>query len=278
MEFPLVTTHWLAEHLHLENLVILDASMGKVVGKQPIVYDQPIFIPKSQRLDLETTFCDLASDQIHAFPTVQQFTSAAQSLGINADSLVVIYDNQGVYSSPRVWWIFQAMGFGNAFVLDGGLPQWLAENRDTVSTVAPETKHFGNIEGEALPGRICDSQYILERLDREQITVLDVRAQDRFLGRAPEPRAGVRSGHIPGALNLPFTEVLDGHGLKSPAQLTQIFDRLLVNQPNQLIFSCGSGITACVVLLAAVIAGYQNTVLYDGSWSDWGSQPSLPIE
>ncbi|UXI03042.1 sulfurtransferase [Photobacterium sp. TY1-4] len=278
MEFPLVTTHWLAEHLYLENLVILDASMGKVVGKQPIVYDQPIYIPKSQRLDLETTFCDLASDQIHAFPTVQQFTSAAQALGINADSLVVIYDNQGVYSSPRAWCIFQAMGFGNVFVLDGGLPQWLAESRDTVSTLAPETKHFGNIEGEALPGRICDSPYILERLDRDQITVLDARSQDRFLGQVPEPRAGVRSGHIPGALNLPFTEVLDGHGLKSPAQLTQIFDRLLVSHPNQLIFSCGSGITACIVLLAAVIAGYKDIVLYDGSWSDWGSHPSLPIE
>ena len=129
MNSPLVTTDWLETNLNLEQLILVDVSMSKVVGKKAIEYEMLLYIPNSRRLDLESSLCDLNSSQTHAFPTEEQFTAVAQRLGINSESIVVFYDNQGIYSAPRAWWIFQVMGFKNVFVLDGGLPQWLLENR-----------------------------------------------------------------------------------------------------------------------------------------------------
>src|SRR5680860_345856 len=131
MNFPLVTTDWLAENLTRKNLVLLDASMAKVIGREPIVYDEPVFIPGARKFDLEADFCDLDSPMVHAFPTEEQFTREAQKLGINADSIVIIYDNQGVYSSPRAWWMFQSMGHENTFVWTAAYPNgwWSKERR-----------------------------------------------------------------------------------------------------------------------------------------------------
>lgn len=277
MTSPLVTTDWLQENLDNENLVLVDASMENVVGKEPIVYGQPTFIPNSQHIDLEGTLCNLESPQVHAFPTEQQFTSEARRLGLNADSLVVIYDNQGIYSAPRAWWIFRSMGVENVFVLDGGLPQWLAEGREAVSTLVDSTVP-GDFCGQYQPGLVCDSGYVLHHLDNDQVTVVDARSQARFLGQAPEPRPGVRGGHVPNSRNLPFMEVLDNHCFKNSAQLAAIFSEMQGSPDQQMVFSCGSGITACIILMAAVIAGYSNISLYDGSWADWGSDASLPIE
>lgn len=277
MKFPLVTTHWLDANLYNTQLVLIDVSMSKVVGKTAIEYKEPLFIPGSEHLDVETSLCDVGSAQVHAFPTEQQFTFTAQQLGINSDSTVVLYDNQGIYSAPRVWWIFKAMGCQNVFVLDGGLPQWLLEKRAVVSAPSNKILPLGNIIGKLQSGFVCNANYIIENITSELITVLDARAKERFFGLAPEPRAGVRSGHIPGSINLPFSQVLNGHSFKSTEQLSALFSSLLAGKKSQLIFSCGSGITACIILLAAVIAGYQNLVLYDGSWSDWGSDLSLPV-
>lgn len=278
MKFPLVTTYWLDANLDNKQLVLIDVSINKVVGKTAIEYKESLYIPGSKYLDMETSLCDANSTQIHAFPTDQQFTSAAQQLGINSDSIVVLYDNQGIYSAPRVWWIFKAMGFENAFVLDGGLPQWLLERRAVVSTLSSDVFTQGNIKGVLQSGLVCEANYIIGRIASGLITVFDARAKERFLGSVPEPRAGVRSGHIPGAINLPFLQVLNGHRFKSAEQLSAMFSALLAGKDGQLVFSCGSGITACIILLAADIAGYQNLVLYDGSWSDWGSDLSLPVE
>ncbi len=278
MQSPLVTTRWLDANLNLENLVLVDVSMSKVVGKTPIEYDAPVYLPNSKRLDLEGTLCNLASPQVHAFPTESQFTRAARAIGINRDSMVVLYDNQGIYAAPRAWWIFQAMGFGNAFVLDGGLPKWLSEGRRVAPTLSGADAAPGNVHGQFQPQLVCDASYLSDHLHGGSITVLDARSRERFLGLAPEPRAGVRSGHIPGSLNLPFTEVLDGHCYKSPEQLAAVFAGILDDRNTRLVFSCGSGITACITLLAAIIAGYNDTVLYDGSWSDWGSDMALPVE
>jgi len=279
---PLVTTAWLENNLHNKQLILLDASMNKVVGKKPIEYDQPTYIPKSKRFDLEKVFCNLASSQANAFPTQQQFSQAAQKLGINTDSIVVLYDNQGLYSSPRAWWIFQTMGFNNAVVLDGGLPQWLLENRTTVVDLLNESSEQGNISGVYQEKLVCDSSYILDNMTRDNLAIIDARSATRFSGTDDEPRAGVRSGHIPSSLNLPFAEILTGHCFKSSAQLAAVFSNLLANQEHEknseIVFTCGSGITACIIMLAAKIAGYQNTTLYDGSWSDWGSNDALPIE
>jgi len=277
MNFPLVTTDWLANNSARKDLVLLDASMAKVVGRAPIVYDQPVFIPGSRKLDLEKNFSDLNSTMIHAFPTDEQFTGEARKLGMNADSIVIIYDNQGVYSSPRAWWMFQSMGHENTFVLDGGLPKWLAEKRETSSSLAKELTEPGNISGVLHAGTVCDSDYLLKALDEGQATAVDARSSERFHGTAPEPRAGVRSGHIPGSCNLPVLHGLDGHIFKSAEQLKEIFARTLPAESEKTVFFCGSGITACIILMAAVIAGYKNNVLYDGSWADWGSDLSLPV-
>ncbi len=278
MNSPIVTTTWLENNLENKQVIILDASMGKVVGKKPIEYSKPVFIPKSQRFDLENTFCNLASSQNNTFPTQKHFTQQVQKLGINADSIIVLYDNQGIYSSPRAWWIFKAMGFKNAVVLDGGLPQWLLEKRTTVSALSNESKIQGNISAVYLTELVCDANYVFENMTNDKLAIIDARSAARFSGAAAEPRTDVRSGHIPNSINLPFAEILDNHCLKSPQQLTDIFSNFLPSKSNKVIFTCGSGITACIIMLAAHIAGYQHTILYDGSWSDWGSDDTLPID
>lgn len=278
IKHPIVTTTWLEKNLNDKQLIILDTSMAKVVGKEPIKYDQPIFIPNSKRFDLENVFCNLASCQNNAFPTQEQFTQAAQKLGINIDSTIVLYDNQGIYSSPRAWWIFQAMGFNNAVVLDGGLPQWLLENRPTVSGLSNTLLEQSNMSGAYQSNLVCDSSYLVENMANEKLAIIDARSSARFSGEAAEPRVGMRSGHIPNSLNLPFAEILENHRFKNSQQLTDIFSNLVPNKNTEIIFTCGSGITACIIMLAARMAGYQHTVLYDGSWSDWGSDESLPIE
>ena len=281
MASPLVTTDWLLENLDNERLVLIDASMATVIGKEPIVYDQPVWIPGSYRIDLEGTLCDTGSSQLHAFPTGEQFTQEVRRLGITPDSLVVLYDNQGIYSAPRAWWILRSMGLEQVFVLDGGLPLWLAEERETVSAPVQGAASAGNLTGRLDRERVRDSAFVLQHLDDEQVAVIDARSRARFLAQAPEPRPGVRGGHIPNSLNLPFTEVLDGYRFKPASELEAMFRQLAPNlQPGngqQLVFSCGSGVTACIILLAAELAGYDQLSLYDGSWADWGSDESLPV-
>ncbi len=277
MKLPLVSTAWLEANLHKNNVVVLDASMSKVIGREAIVYEREVLIPKSKKLDLEKAFCDLSSPQTHTFPTQKQFTVEAQKLGINSDSTVIIYDNQGIYSAPRAWWIFQSMGLRSTYVLDGGLPKWLCEKRQTTDTLVEENTALGNIQGDYHPAMVCDSRYLFNKLGAEQIAIVDARSLERFKGLAPEPRPGVRSGHIPRSLNLPFSDVLNQHSFKDVEQLQLLFSQLTDVEGRQLVFTCGSGITACIILLASVIAGHENSVLYDGSWSDWGSDQSLPV-
>lgn len=281
MPSPLVTTEWLQENLDNERLVLIDASMATVIGKEPIVYDQPVWIPGSYQIDLEGTLCNTESSQLHAFPTEEQFTQEIRRLGITPDSQVVLYDNQGIYSAPRAWWILRSMGLEQVFVLDGGLPQWLAEGRETVSAPVQDAASAGNMAGRLDSERVRDSAYVFQHLEDEEVTVIDARSRARFLAQAPEPRPGVRGGHIPNSLNLPFTEVLDGYRFKPASELAETFKNLAPTlQPGdgqQLVFSCGSGITACIILLAAELAGHDRLSLYDGSWADWGSDESLPV-
>lgn len=273
---PLVTTAWLAEHIDDDNLVIVDAYMANVVGKEPLVYDVFSCLPRARKLDIEADFCDHSSSQSHALPTEQQFTQAVQALGINSDSVVVLYDNQGIYSAPRAWWTCKVMGFKDVYVLNGGLPQWIKEERETVSEYTTAVTQ-GNAIAKEVKGLACDSDEVLSVINGD-VAILDARAEMRFLGKVPEPREGVRSGHIPSSKNLPFSILLDSYTYHDEETLRTIFSERVPSVDTKSYFSCGSGITACILMLAAVSIGYKDVVLYDGSWADWGTHHTLPIE
>lgn len=284
MEYPLVSTQWLEAHLTDPYLVLLDASMEIVIGKEPLIYDEPICIPRSRRFDVEEQFCDKTSTQVHALPTFAQFIQGIAQLGIEPDSVVVIYDNQGIYSSPRAWWTFKVMGFNRVYVLDGGLPQWIEEDRIISSRYQAEGVDYGPTDVDTLadvlqyhPERVMDAEAVLKRIEDPDTAIIDARGAPRFLGQVSEPRPGVRSGHIPRSVNLPFAQVLDGNKIKTVSELQSIYQGLAAGKSAR-IFSCGSGITACILILASVAAGHTNPILYDGSWADWGSRTDLPIE
>ncbi|MGL4711480.1 MAG: sulfurtransferase, partial [Shewanella sp.] len=196
----------------------------------------------------------------------------------------VIYDNQGIYSSPRAWWIFMVMGFERVYVLDGGLPQWMEEDRITSSRYQAEGVDYGPTDIDTLadalqyhPERVMDAQGVLSNIENADTSIIDARGAPRFLGQVSEPRPGMRSGHIPCSVNLPFARVLNGHKIKTVSEIQVIYQGLAADKSTR-IFSCGSGITACILILASVAAGHKNPILYDGSWADWGSRTDLPIE
>ncbi|GAB7220007.1 sulfurtransferase [Vibrio comitans] len=276
MSSVLVDCAWLNEHLGDKELVLLDAFMLKVVGKDPIEYSEFATIPGALPFDIENDFCNNESTQLHALPTPEQFTKQVQKLGISKQSTVVIFDNQGIYSAPRAWWTFKVMGFDNVKVLDGGLPAWIEKGYATHSAYAPATDS-GDFVASYQPSKVVDYQALLAELNNPQQLVVDARGSARFNAEVAEPRPGVRAGRIPNSVNLPFASLMDGNGLKSKQVLSKLFSNIGSEDSERLVFSCGSGITACILILAAHEIGLSNTILYDGSWAEWGSNEALPL-
>lgn len=273
---PLVQVQWLAQNLKNKNVVVLDATLPKAVvadGNGGVSNQR---IPGARFFDIKNTF----SITTAAFPNTRidgaSFNEKARLLGINKDSVIIVYDDHGIYSSARAWWMFKAMGHNQVVVLDGGLKSWLEAGHNTEEKTEIRLEK-GNFEGIYKKEYFKDSQDVLAILDDESEVVVDARASDRFEGLVEEPRKGLRSGHIPNATNLPYTDLLkNGKMLELREIQNRIKDKL--TKDKNITFSCGSGITACVLALGAELAGFKNLSVYDGSWTEWGSIDTLPIE
>ncbi|WP_448211749.1 sulfurtransferase [Colwellia sp. MEBiC06753] len=280
---PLISAQQLFQHLEQENptqerLMILDASMPPIGSMKAPEFGWPdTVIGNARRMDIEAVFSDNDAQYPHTMLSPDAFEHACQLLGINNDHHIVVYDNLGMFSSARTWWMLKAMGHQNVSVLDGGLPYWLQSNLPTQQANIETPPRQGDFVSRFQTRFFCDADSVAHALNSQSKLVLDARAANRFYGEVPEPRAGVRSGHMPGAMNLPYADLFE-HGLmKTSGQLQKIFQKLNVNnQP--LVMSCGSGITACILALAATIAEQQEISVYDGSWSEWGSDLRFAVE
>ncbi len=273
---PLVSVDWLSEHLGDPDLVILDATIPKIgeVGPHPLAEQR---VPGARFFDLNGVFSDKNTDLPHNLPSPEVFTAASRCLGINSKSKIVVYDHHGIYVSPRVWWMFRAMGHGRVSVLDGGLPKWISAGFDT-DTKRPSVEQDGDFEARLNSELVCDAAWVLANLANPSAKLVDARSRGRFCGVEPEPRQGLHGGHIPGSLNLPFDLVLrDGQFLPIDELAKVIHELDLGDGP--LAFTCGSGVTACIILLACELILPNPKRVFDGSWAEWGHpEKQFPIE
>ncbi len=260
---PLVSVKWLNKNGDASNLIVLDATIIKVID------DSSIRIPKSRFFDIKGKFSDVSAPFPSTLPSTEQFQDEAQNLGINTNSCIVVYDDKGIYSSARVWWLFKTFGFKNVAVLDGGLPEWKLKGFK-VETYTNEVFTEGNFQADFHPSLMTDFEGVNQFSKDSETLIIDARSQDRFQCKVDEPRVGLRRGIIPNSKNLPFTNLFNGNTLKPIAELSEIFNNL-VEDKSQLVVSCGSGITACVLALGATLCNYNNLIVYDGSWTEYGT-------
>ncbi len=262
----IVSAQWLKDNFNHPKLIILDASINKVTSNAS--NNNQSQIPNSRFFDIKNNFSNTTAKFPNTIPSEIQFEQSAQQLGINKDSYIVVYDALGIYSSPRAWWLFKTFGHDNVAVLDGGLPEWTAKGFKTVHKTEKEILK-GNFIAKYNPSHVIYYENLEAISNNENFKIIDARSSDRFTCKVAEPRAGLPSGTIPNSVNLPHDTILEQHKLKPIEALQPLFQDLA--NPNQhLVFSCGSGITASVLSLAATILGYKNSV-YDGSWTEYAT-------
>jgi thiosulfate/3-mercaptopyruvate sulfurtransferase len=276
MTSPLVSTDWLAERLDDPRVAILDASWHMPAeARDPRAEYAAGHIPGAVFFDIDQ-IADHSNPLPHMLPSAQEFATAVRRLGIEPDSQVVVYDSHGLFSAPRAWWSFRAMGHADVFVLDGGLPKWVGEGR-AVETGWRERPH-GEFKAHARPDLVLDIAEVRRILETGSAQLVDARAAARFRGEAPEPRAGLRSGHMPGALNVPWQALVRPDGtLANPDTLYAEFRAAGVDIAGPIVSTCGSGVSASLLALAFARLGRDDVAVYDGSWSEWGSLADTPV-
>ncbi len=269
-----VSTGWLAEHLDDPNVVIVDGSWH-LAGRDGRAEYNAAHIPGAVFFDVDA-IADSGNPLPHMLPSPAFFAKAVGELGIDEKQKIVVYDSIGLSSAPRVWWTFKVMGAQDVVILEGGLPQWLAEGRpvDAERVERPHRRFTAHFDADA----VRDLAAVRDGVATKSFQLVDARPAPRFRGEAPEPRAWVKSGHVPGSLNVPTGELVGADGrLKDAPALREAFTSAGVDLARPIVTSCGSGVNAATLSLALDILGVKRVALYDGSWTEWGARSDVPI-
>lgn len=270
-----VSTQWLAEHLNDADVQIIDASWHMPAsGRKGEAEFLDSHIPGAIFFDIDAV-ADKSTELPHMLPEEKRFGEMVGALGISSDKLLVVYDEHGLFSAPRAWWTFTVMGAREVKILQGGGPRWRAENRPLES--GPSKAQPARFDAKLQESAVADFEQVLKASGAGQ-QILDARSAARFTGEAAEPRAGLKSGHIPGSRNLPFDALIENGAFKSEVEMERLIREAGIDPDSPVITSCGSGVTAAVLALALQTVGTGKVVLYDGSWTEWGGREDAPIE